>query len=57
MTIEKYLIQKGFEQVQIFDNLFFIKENVKIEKIYDGYLCNCPYVVIKNIEQLKMIAI
>ena len=41
--------------MQIFDNLFFIKENVKIEKIYDGYLCNYPYVVIKNIEELKTI--
>ena len=55
MTLETYLIQKGFERVQIFDNLFFIKKNVKIEKIYNGYLCNCPYVVIKNIEQLKTI--
>lgn len=53
--IENYLIQKEFKQVKVFDNMFFIKENIKIEKIHCGYLCNCPYVVIRNVEQLKTI--
>jgi hypothetical protein len=56
MITDKHLRETGFKIVLASDDCpFFIKGNVKLEKIYKGYLCSDPYMVIKTIKQLDEI--
>ena len=53
MITEKKLIEKGFCKELINDNIYFIKNTIRLEKCFDGYILEKPYKFIKNINELK----
>ena len=53
MITEKKLIEKGFYKYLINDNIYFIKNTIRLEKCFGGYLVEKPYKFIKNIKELN----
>jgi hypothetical protein len=53
MITEKKLIEKGFYKDLINDNIYFIKNTIRLEKCFGGYILEKPYKFIKNINELK----
>jgi len=50
---DKKLMELGFRCYQVNTLMYFEKDDVKLEKIYNGYLCTRPHKVVKTIKQLK----
>jgi len=53
MITDKKLMELGFRCYQVNTLMYFEKDDVKLEKIYNGYLCTRPHKVVKTIKQLK----
>ena len=53
MITDKKLIELGFRCYQVYNLMYFEKDDVKLEKIYCGYLCTRPHRVVKTIKELK----
>ena len=51
--MNKELEKLGFKCYQIEGNTYFQKDELKLEKIYNGYLCEKPYKILKNIKEIK----
>lgn len=55
MLIENYLIAKGFNKEKINDNIYFIKDSIRLEKCFNGFILSKPYLLISTVKQLKEI--
>ena len=53
MITERELIKLGFRCYQVGSLVYFEKDDVKLEKIYCGYLCIRPHKVVKTMKELK----
>ena len=53
MLTEKYLIEKGFYKEVIFDNVYFIKGWIRLEKCFCGYIVAQPYKIISTKDELN----
>lgn len=53
MLTDKKLVELGFRCYQVYNLMYFEKDDVKLEKIYRGYLCTRPHRVIKTMKELN----
>ena len=53
MITEKKLIERGYFKEVVFDNIYFIKGCIRLEKVFCGYLVSQPYKIISTIDELN----
>lgn len=53
MITEKKLIERGYFKEVVFDNIYFIKGWIRLEKVFCGYLVSQPYKIISTIDELN----